>query len=85
MADPYGTVLAELTGKGEAGLNTVLWGMRAQRPGAKPARFAGMGGGLVGPGEYVVTLEADGKKIVKKAVIRYRQGWTVGPTPVVIH
>jgi len=37
VADPYGTVLAELTGKGEAGLNTATWGMRAQRPGAKPA------------------------------------------------
>ncbi len=86
VADPYGTVLAEIAGKGEAGMNTVMWGMRAQRPGAKPAggaRFAG--GGLVGPGEYVVTLESGGKKIVKKAVIRYRQGWTVGPTPVVIH
>jgi hypothetical protein len=86
VADPYGTVLAELTGKGESGLNTVFWGMRAQRPGAKPVRGPGFaGGGLVGPGEYVVTLEAGGKKIVKKAVIRYRQGWTVGPTPVVIH
>jgi len=87
VADPYGTVLAELTGKGEAGMNTVMWGMRAQRPGAKPAggaRFAG-GGGLVAPGEYVVTLEAAGKKVTKKAVIRYRQGWTAGPTPVVIH
>ncbi len=86
VADPYGTVLAELTGRGEAGLNSVLWGMRIQRPGAKPAggmRFGG--GGLVEPGEYVVTLEAAGKKMTKKAVIRYRQGWTVGPTPVVIH
>jgi photosystem II stability/assembly factor-like uncharacterized protein len=86
VADPYGTVLAELAGKGEAGLNAVSWGMRAQRPGARPAGGARFGGGvLVEPGEYVVTLEAAGKKITKKAVIRYRQGWTVGPTPVVIH
>jgi photosystem II stability/assembly factor-like uncharacterized protein len=87
VADPYGTVLAELAGKGEAGLNSVLWGMRVQRPGAKPGRGPMMfgGGGLVEPGEYVVTLEAAGKKITKKAVVRYRQGWTVGPTPVVMH
>jgi len=32
-----------------------------------------------------VTLEAGGVKLVRKAVIRYRQGWTVGPAPVVIH
>jgi hypothetical protein len=33
----------------------------------------------------VVTLEAAGKTLTKKARIRYRQGWTVGPVPVVIH
>ena len=56
------------------------------RPEAGPGVSSGFGGGprLVAPGEYVVTLEAAGKKLVKKAVIRYRQGWTVGPTPVVI-
>jgi photosystem II stability/assembly factor-like uncharacterized protein len=86
VADASGAVLAELTGKGEAGLNTVAWGMRAQRPAASGQRPEGWGGGrLVEPGEYMVTLEAAGKKIAKKAVIRYRQGWTVGPTPVVIH
>jgi len=85
VADPYGTVLAELTGKGEPGLNTVSWGMRAQRPGQKPGRFQGMGGGLVAPGEYVITLDAGGKTLAKKTRIRYRQGWTIGPVPIVIH
>jgi photosystem II stability/assembly factor-like uncharacterized protein len=86
VADPYGTVLAELTGKGEAGLNSVSWGMRAQRPGQKPARFPGFGGGrLAPPGEYVVTLEANGKTLTKKTSIRYRQGWPAGPVPVIIH
>jgi len=87
VADPYGTVLAEIAGKGEAGLNSVLWDMRPRRPGAKPAGGAGFGGGarLAAPGEYVVTLEAAGKTVTKKAVIKYRQGWTVGPVPLVIH
>ncbi len=85
VADPYGAVLAELTGKGEAGLNTVSWGMRAQRPGQQPGRFRGMGGGLVAPGEYVITLDAGGKTLAKKTRIRYRQGWTIGPVPIVIH
>jgi len=90
VADPYGTVLAEIAGKGEAGLNRVLWDMRPRRPGAKPGGGAGSGGfgggaRLAAPGEYVVTLEAAGKTLTKKAVIKYRQGWTVGPVPVVIH
>jgi len=61
--------------------------MRVQRPGQPAGRGPGMGGGgaMVDPGEYVVTLEAGGKKLSKKAVIRYRQGWTVGAVPVVIH
>jgi hypothetical protein len=45
----------------------------------------GPGGGMVEPGEYVVTLDVGGKTLTKKAVIRYRQGWTVGAVPAVIH
>ena len=60
--------------------------MRPRRPGAKPSPYPGFGGGrLADPGTYVVTLEVGGGKLTRKAVIRYRQGWTVGPTPVVIH
>jgi photosystem II stability/assembly factor-like uncharacterized protein len=85
VADPYGQVMAELTGKGDAGLNTVLWFMRVQRPGQPRGGFEGFfGGRFVDPGEYVVTLEVAGRKLSKKAVIRGRQGWTVGPVPVEI-
>jgi len=85
IADPYGQVVGQLTGKGEAGLNTVLWFMRAQRPGQGREGDEGFyGGRLVGPGEYVVTLDVGGKKLTKKAIIRGRQGWTVGPIPVEI-
>jgi hypothetical protein len=72
--------MGELAGKGEAGLNTVLWLMRVQRPGQRQEGFEGFfGGRLVDPGEYVVTLDVGGKKLTKKALIRGRQGWTVGP------
>lgn len=81
VADPSGTVLADLTGKGEAGINSVEWNMRGRSAGG---RGGGMGGAMAAPGEYLVTLEAAGKKMTKKAVIRYRQGWTAGPVPVII-
>jgi photosystem II stability/assembly factor-like uncharacterized protein len=85
VADPYGQVLTEINGKGEAGLNTVMWGMRAPRVGQPPSPSEGMAGGMVKPGEYVVTLDVGGKRLTKKAVIRYRQGWTVGTLPVIIY
>ncbi|MFO7732454.1 MAG: hypothetical protein R6X21_02245 [Candidatus Aminicenantes bacterium] len=85
VADPYGTVVAEITGRGEAGLNSVAWGMRPQRTGQQAPRFRGPGAGMVDPGEYVVTVEAGGQKLTKKAVIRYRQGWTAGAVPVILH
>jgi hypothetical protein len=85
VSDPYGKVLAELAGRGEAGINSAQWNMRARPQGQQAPQNAGMGsGGMVDPGEYVVTLEAAGKKLTKKAVIRYRQGWTVGAMPVII-
>jgi hypothetical protein len=87
VADPYGKAIAEIAGKGEAGLNRVSWGMRPQSPGQAGARGAGMMGGggvMVEPGEYVVTLEAGGQKLTKKSIIRYRQGWTVGAVPTII-
>jgi hypothetical protein len=85
IADPYGQVVGELTGKSEAGLDTVLWFMRARRPGQRSEGGEGFyGGRFVDPGEYVVTLDVGGKKLTKKAVIRGRQGWTVGPVPVEI-
>ena len=86
VTDPFGTLYGELTGKPEAGIGTVLWDMRAPRPQGQAGAQRGFGGGVrwAEPGEYVVTLEADGKKLTKKAVIRGRQGWTVGAVPVVI-
>ena len=87
ISDPYGKVVSELKGKPDAGMNSVLWDMSVREPGAevrppdqdwwRPRKMADVG-------EYVVTLEAAGQKLSKKAVIRKRQGWTVGPVPVEI-
>ena len=86
IADPYGKILAELTGPGEPGLNTVEWSMRVQPAGRgdQGGGFGYFGGPLVDPGEYVVTLDCGGQTQSKKAVIRGRQGWTIGPLPVPI-
>ena len=88
VADPYGQVIRELSGKQEAGMNTMLWDMRAPRPqGQRPSGAGGgfgLAGGMVDPGEYVVTLETGGKKLTKKAVITKRTGWALGPFPSVI-
>jgi len=85
VSDAAGTVLAEITGKGEAGMNTVAWGMRLRRQGQRAMDYEGFGGGgMVDPGEYTVKLEAAGKTLTGKALIRYRQGWTFGAVPTII-
>jgi photosystem II stability/assembly factor-like uncharacterized protein len=79
IADPYGEELVALEGKTAAGLNSVLWDMRRapEKKAGAPGQPAGEGfegrrsmGRLVPPGEYVVTLEAGGKKFTQRARIR---------------
>jgi hypothetical protein len=85
VTDPYGKVLREINGKGEAGMNTVQWDMRVPRPQGQAPGFGGFGGGaMVDPGEYVVTIEIGDKKLTKKALIPKRMGWSLGPFPATI-
>jgi photosystem II stability/assembly factor-like uncharacterized protein len=84
VSDPYGKMLQEIAGKGDAGMNVVLWDMRIPRPQGQAGGFRGFGGAMVDPGEYVVTLELAGKKLTKKALITKRMGWALGPFPSVI-
>jgi photosystem II stability/assembly factor-like uncharacterized protein len=76
IADLYGEEMAAIDGKGEAGLQSVVWPMRrppakkdATGPGAaQPERYGRAR--LVPPGEYVVTLEAAGRKLVRRVLVR---------------
>ncbi|MGA2264321.1 MAG: hypothetical protein ABSH28_23170, partial [Acidobacteriota bacterium] len=87
ITDAKGQEVARLQGKTAAGINTVLWTMRAQ--GAGRGRGSGGGGGNVldgwAPlGEYTVTLELGEKKLTQKARITKMQGWSLGPAPQII-
>ncbi len=87
ISDSSGKVLREIEGEAEPGLNIVRWDMRPKREGEPRPEYGPWGSRrspLVEPGEYTVTLEAGGKTLNRKALIRKRQGWAVGPLPAVI-
>jgi hypothetical protein len=87
ITDLSGKVLRELEGKGEAGFNTVVWDMRPSREKEKSAaeeEWERQRNALVEPGEYLVVLEAGGQKLTQKALVRKRQGWSIGPFPTTI-
>jgi photosystem II stability/assembly factor-like uncharacterized protein len=84
ITDLSGKVLRELEGKGEAGFNTVVWDMRPSREkekGAAEEEWERRRNAIVEPGEYLVVLEAGGWKLTQKALVRKRQGWSIGPFP----
>ena len=89
VSDAFGTPLAELQGPAGAGIQTVVWDMRA----GGGARRGGPGAGgrpretaeqWVPPGEYTVALETGGRKLTQKAKITATTGWSVGPSPQII-
>jgi hypothetical protein len=87
IMDFSGKVLREFEGKGEAGFNTVVWDMRPSREkekGAAEEEWERQRNALVEPGEYLVVLEAGGRKLTQKALVRKRQGWSIGPFPTTI-
>lgn len=83
VTDLAGTSVAEIAAPAAAGLNRVLWDMKEKPAAGGTANpWAAWDRPFVAPGTYVVTLEAAGAKLVKKAVIEGRQGWSVGPFPI---
>ena len=69
VSDPYGEVIRRLEGPGEAGINRVVWDMRreAEDTGEEESRRRPRRGEWADTGEYVITLEADGKTLSRKA------------------
>jgi photosystem II stability/assembly factor-like uncharacterized protein len=83
VSDSHGEVIYKLEGKSEAGYQTVEWDITRQpKPGEEPTGFGEWRASLCDPGEYVVTVEAGGQKFTRKAVVKDRTGWSVGPFPV---
>jgi photosystem II stability/assembly factor-like uncharacterized protein len=85
VSELSGETVAVLEGKSEAGFQAVAWRLdRQAKPGEEPPSFGRWRARRVDPGTYVVTVEAGGQKFTKKAVVRDRRGWSVGPFPVSI-
>lgn len=95
IANAAGQQVARLTGSGAAGIDTVVWNMRAGRGGrgrgAGGGRGTGRGGRGANPidqwapiGQYTITLEVDGRTLTEKAEIAKTQGWPLGLTPQII-
>jgi len=75
ISDPYGSEIGTIKGKGEAGLNRVVWPMRRkltpeEQEAQQSSRFRRMRAPLVDPGEYVVTLVVGDQKFTRRALIR---------------
>jgi len=89
VADPFGKVIASFEGPAAAGINTVLWDTRSSSGRGERGRPAGERSrdplaGWAAPGEYVITLEAAGKKLTEIGRITRTTGWPIGPSPAVI-
>ncbi len=85
ITNPDGRVLSNIEGKTEAGINRAIWNMRIQPPERQESQTRRRWGGILAePGEYVVILEIGDKKLTRKAVIKKRAGWSVGPQSTTI-
>lgn len=97
ITNAAGQEVARLQGRAAAGINSVLWNMRAGGggraggAGAAGAGAQGQGRGSVNPldqwaalGEYTITVEVAGQKLTQTARIAKTQGWSIGGAPQII-
>ena len=70
ISDPYGKKIKELKGMTEAGLNKVIWDMRKEPEKKSEEDSRPSPGEWVSPGEYVVTLQLNGKTLSTKCFIK---------------
>jgi len=85
ITDALGTEIDTFETTAKAGMNRIIWPMTpkftdADRERLRNARWEFAY--LVEPGEYRVCLEIGKTKLVQKALITKRIGWTIGPVPV---
>jgi len=82
IKDAFGNVLCELKGSGESGINTVIWNMRSMPSDEQRARMGRWARGeLQLPGTYRIELDLKGRVLERKALIKERTGWEIGPHP----
>ncbi|MCX7972873.1 MAG: hypothetical protein N3B16_00025, partial [Candidatus Aminicenantes bacterium] len=80
VTDLFGQEIARLVGPNNPGINSIVWEMRPRfRSGAQGPR--NLLERLVEPGEYIIILEANGKKFSQKAKITKTIGWSIGANP----
>jgi hypothetical protein len=88
VTNSYGEEIARLEGNADAGINTAVWDMR--RPLAKQEGVVQMRRSWdiqsqwVPPGEYMIILEINGKRLMRKARITQTKGWSIGPFPEIV-
>jgi len=71
-----GEILAQLDGQNRAGISKAFWNMRGQI-GSEQAQRQRRSRSLVDPGDYIVSIEVNGKKLSQKFSITERKGWPI--------
>jgi photosystem II stability/assembly factor-like uncharacterized protein len=80
IKDIFGNVLSELKGSGESGINMVMWNMRSMPTEEQKARMGRWARGeLQDLGIYRIELEFKGHVLERRALIKERTGWEIGP------
>jgi hypothetical protein len=85
ITDLSGQEITRLDGRSDAGVNAVVWDMRRRierrEDAARMRNSSDVLTQWVPPGEYLIILEIDEKKIQRRARITRTIGWSLGPFP----
>ncbi|MFC1553044.1 WD40/YVTN/BNR-like repeat-containing protein [candidate division KSB1 bacterium] len=87
ITDAFGEEKAVFERQANAGMNSLTWNMRSRTVGQRGGRGSqpsDPAARLAPPGEYIVTLEAAGEELTRRARVTKTTGWSVGPFPVII-
>ncbi|MFC2168630.1 WD40/YVTN/BNR-like repeat-containing protein [Acidobacteriota bacterium] len=76
ISNSNGDILAQLEAQTGEGINRIFWNMRAQRIGEQ-GQERRRSGSQVDPGDYIASLEIDGKTFSQSFRIMERKGWSI--------